>query len=153
MGDTAEELTIGEVAERAGLATSAIRHYESLGLLTSTRNDSGHRRFNRSVLRRIAVIQAAQHVGLSLAEIRRAFAKFPADHAPTKQDWVRLSKTWRPLLDARIRELEQVRDGLSMCIGCGCLTMRQCAIYNPHDELAATGSGARRMFPEFHPPT
>lgn len=144
---TEEELGIGEVAARAGVATSAVRHYESLGLLTSIRTSGNQRRFNRSVLRRIAVIRAAQHVGLSLSEILEAFAQFPTDHAPTKREWARLARRWRPMLDARIRELEQVRDGLSSCIGCGCLSMQQCAIYNPDDTLGATGTGARRKFP------
>ncbi|MCG7308952.1 redox-sensitive transcriptional activator SoxR [Brachybacterium sp. ACRRE] len=144
-----ERLTIGEVAARAGVATSAIRHYESRGLLTSVRTSGNQRRYARTVLRRIAVIQAAQHVGLSLAEISEAFSRFPPDHAPTKRDWARLAREWRPRLDRRIRELEQVRDGLSMCVGCGCLSMRQCAIYNPDDALGASGPGARRVFP--HP--
>ena len=100
------------------------------------------------MLRRVAVIRAAQHVGLSLAEVGEAFSRFPPDHAPTKRDWAHLAREWRPRLDARIRELEQVRDGLSMCVGCGCLSMRQCAIYNPGDELAAGGAGARRVFPQ-----
>lgn len=143
-----DELTIGEVADRAGVATSAIRHYEQLGLVTSTRTTGNQRRFARSVLRRIAVIQAAQHVGLSLAEIRDAFSQFPAEHAPTKRDWARLAREWRPRLDRRIAELEQVRNGLAMCVGCGCLSMRQCAIYNPDDALAEGGSGARRIFPQ-----
>ncbi|WP_417555825.1 redox-sensitive transcriptional activator SoxR [Microbacterium sp.] len=143
-----DELTIGEVADRAGVATSAIRHYEHQGLLTSTRTTGNQRRFARSVLRRIAVIQAAQHVGLSLAEIKDAFAQFPAEHAPTKRDWARLAREWRPRLDRRIAELEQVRNGLAMCVGCGCLSMRQCAIYNPDDALAEGGSGARRIFPQ-----
>ena len=148
MGGMAHEwLTIGEVARRSGVAVSAIRHYESLGLLTSSRTGGNQRRFARSALRRIAVVQAAQHVGLSLAEIGEAFAAFSPDHAPTKRDWVRLARRWRPRLDARIRELEQVRDGLAMCVGCGCLSMRQCAIYNPGDELAGQGAGARRIFP------
>lgn len=142
-----QRLTIGDVAARAGVATSAIRHYESLGLLSSTRTSGNQRRYARTVLRRIAVIQAAQHVGLSLAEIGEAFATFPPDHAPTKREWGRLARRWRGSLDARIRELEQVRDGLAKCVGCGCLSMRQCAIYNPGDELAATGAGARRIFP------
>jgi len=141
-------LTIGEVAARAGVAPSALRHYESLGLLTSERTGGNQRRYARTVLRRVAVIRAAQHVGLSLAEIGEAFSRFPPDHAPTKRDWARLAREWRPRLDARIRELEQVRDGLSMCVGCGCLSMRQCAIYNPGDELAAGGAGARRVFPQ-----
>lgn len=142
-----EELTIGEVAARAGVATSALRHYEMIGLITGTRTAGGHRRFARSVLRRIAVIQAAQYVGVSLAEIKNAFDRFPAEHAPTKREWARLAREWRPRLDRRIRELQQVRDGLSQCVGCGCLSMRQCAIYNPQDELSAQGPGARRVFP------
>lgn len=143
----ADLLTIGDVADRAGVATSAIRYYESLGLLASTRTSGNQRRYARSVLRRIAVIQAAQHVGLSLAEVHAAFAQFPPDHAPTKRDWVRLAREWRPQLDRRIAALQQVRDGLSMCVGCGCLSMRQCAIYNPDDALATQGPGARRVFP------
>ncbi|WP_226343827.1 redox-sensitive transcriptional activator SoxR [Agilicoccus flavus] len=140
-------LTIGEVAHRSGLAVSAIRHYESLGLLASTRTGGNQRRFARSALRRIAVVQAAQRVGLSLAEIGEAFAAFPPDHAPTKRDWVRLGRRWGPRLDARIAQLEQVRDGLALCVGCGCLSMRQCAIYNPGDVLAGEGAGPRRIFP------
>lgn len=142
-----EELTIGEVAARAGVATSALRHYETIGLITSTRTSGRHRRFARSVLRRIAVIQAAQHVGVSLAEIKEAFDRFSPEHAPTKQDWARLAREWRPRLDERIRALQQVRDGLSQCVGCGCLSMRQCAIYNPQDALSSHGAGARRVFP------
>lgn len=138
-------LTIGEAAARAGVSVATIRHYESLGLLTSTRTHGNQRRLARSVLRRIAIIQAAQHVGLSLAEIREAFADFPSDHAPTKREWARLARRWRPRLDARITALEHLRDGLDMCIGCGCLSMRQCAIYNPADELAETGPGPRRV--------
>lgn len=142
-----EELSIGEVAARAGVAPSTIRYYESQGLVSSVRTSGNQRRFARSVLRRIAVIQAAQHVGLSLADVREAFSRFAPDHAPTKRDWARLAREWRPRLEQRIAELQQVRDGLSMCVGCGCLSMRQCAIYNPDDALAAHGAGARRVFP------
>lgn len=142
-------LSIGDVAARAGVATSAIRHYESLGLLTSRRTTGNQRRFARSVLRRIAVIQAAQHVGLTLAEVQEAFSRFPEDHAPTKKEWARLAREWRPRLDRRIEELQKVRDGLSMCVGCGCLSMRQCSIYNPQDELGEQGAGARRIFPQW----
>lgn len=144
---TDDYLSIGEIASRAGIAASAIRHYESIGLLTSSRSAGGQRRFPRSTLRRIAVIQAAQHVGLSLGEIREAFTQFPPDHAPTKREWTRLSHQWRPKLDAKIRELEQIRDGLNMCVGCGCLSMKQCAIYNPQDTLAKKGPGPQRIFP------
>jgi len=145
--DSRDLLTIGEVAHRSGLAPSALRYYESLGLIRSHRTGGNQRRYTRSVLRRLAVVHAAQRVGLSLDEVCRAFAAFDPEHAPTKREWVALSRRWRPALDARIRELEQVRDGLSMCVGCGCLTMRQCAIYNPQDTLGDTGSGARRIFP------
>lgn len=96
---------------------------------------------------RLAVVQAAQHAGLSLEEVGRAFAAFAPEHAPTKGEWAALARRWRPVLDARIAELQQVRDGLSMCAGCGCLSMRQCAIYNPLDTLGDSGVGARRIFP------
>lgn len=145
--NSADELTIGDVVGRSGVAHSALRYYETLGLVSTRRTPGGQRRYARSVLRRLAVIQAAQHVGLSLQEIGSAFAAFGPEHAPTKREWVSLSRRWRPILQARIRELEQVRDGLAMCVGCGCLTMRQCAIYNPQDNLAATGTGSRRVFP------
>lgn len=145
--DRTDLLTMGEVSRRCGLAPSAIRYYEALGLVTSRRTVGNQRRFTRSVLRRLAVVQAAQHVGLSLDEVGRAFAAFPPEHAPTKREWAALARRWRPVLDARIAELQQVRDGLSMCVGCGCLSMRQCAIYNPLDTLGDTGVGARRLFP------
>ncbi len=141
-------LTIGEVAHRCGLAPSALRYYESIGLISSRRTAGNQRRYHRSVLRRLAVVQAAQHVGLSLDDVRRAFAGFGPEHAPTKKEWRTLAQQWRPLLDRRIAELQQVRDGLASCVGCGCLSMRQCAIYNPHDELAVTGPGSRRIFPD-----
>lgn len=142
-----DQLTIGDVAARSGIATSALRHYEATGLITSSRTTGNHRRYARSVLRRIAVIQAAQYVGVSLAEIREAFDRFPPEHAPTKREWAGLARQWRPRIDQRIRELQQVRDGLSQCVGCGCLSMRQCAIYNPDDTLSSQGPGARRIFP------
>ena len=144
-----EQLSIGEVAQRAGVSVPTLRYYESLGLITSRRTSGNQRRYARSVLRRLAVVHAAQRVGVGLDDVCRALAAIAPDpeHAPTKREWVVLSRRWRPLLEARIRELEQVRDGLSMCVGCGCMTMRQCAIYNPSDELASTGAGARRVFP------
>lgn len=142
-----DELGIGEVARRSGLAPSALRYYESLGLITSTRTGGDRRRYPRAVLRRLAVVRAAQHVGLSLEEVRTAFAVLPADAAPTKRQWARMSATWRAGLDARIAELEQVRDNLALCVGCGCLSMRQCSLYNARDALGATGSGARRLLP------
>ncbi|MFC6236474.1 redox-sensitive transcriptional activator SoxR [Longivirga aurantiaca] len=144
---TSDLLSIGEVAERSGLAPSALRYYETLGLITSTRTAGDRRRYRRSVLRRLAVIRSAQNVGLALDEIAGSLADLPADTAPTKAQWARISARWRPLLDARIRDLEAVRDNLSSCIGCGCLSMRQCALFNPADELGAQGSGPRRKVP------
>jgi MerR family redox-sensitive transcriptional activator SoxR len=143
-----ELLTIGEVSARSGLAPSALRYYESEGLIVSTRTSGDRRRYQRAVLRRLAVIRAAQQVGLSLEDIRLAFTRFAPDQAPTKREWSQLSATWRPLLDRRIAELQQVRDNLHNCVGCGCLSMTQCRLYNPDDTLASTGRGARRLFPE-----
>ena len=137
------DLTIGELSARSGVAVSALRYYESRGLLTSTRTSGGQRRYARSALRRVAVVQAAQRVGLSLAEVSQAMACLPVDHAPGKAEWTRLSRTWRARLDARIAELERVRDDLDGCIGCGCLSLRSCRLYNPGDAAAADGAGAR----------
>ena len=146
--DRRDLLTIGEVSARSGLASSALRYYESLGLITSTRTSGDRRRYQRAVLRRVAVIRAAQQVGLSLDQIRTAFAGLPRDVAPGKREWARMSAAWQPLIDQRIAELQQVRDELTSCIGCGCLSMTACRLYNPQDTLAATGSGARRLLPE-----
>ncbi len=136
-------LSIGEVAERTGLATSAIRFYESRGLVRSARTSSGQRRFRRDVLRRIAFIRVAQRVGLSLEEITEALDTLPPDRAPSRNDWARLSRGWRTRLDERIRLLEGLRDGLSSCIGCGCLSLATCRLYNPDDRAAALGAGPR----------
>jgi MerR family redox-sensitive transcriptional activator SoxR len=121
-----------------------LRYYETLGLITSTRTAGDRRRYPRSVLRRLAVIRSAQNVGLTLEQITEALAELAADAAPTKRQWSRISATWRPLLDKRIADLLAVRDNLDSCIGCGCLSMRQCALFNPEDELAAAGGGPRR---------
>jgi MerR family redox-sensitive transcriptional activator SoxR len=145
--DRDDLLAIGEVAARSGMATSALRYYESLGLIASTRTSGDRRRYRRSVLRRIAVIKAAQQVGLGLEDVAVAFADLAPQASPTKQDWRRMAARWKPLLERRIKDLQQVRDNLDNCIGCGCLSMQQCTLYNPHDELAATGSGPRRLFP------
>ena len=142
------DLAIGELAARSGTAVSALRYYESLGLLTSSRTSGGQRRYARSALRRVAVVQAAQRVGLSLAEVGEAMASLPADHAPGKAEWARLSRSWRPRLDARIAELERLRDDLDGCIGCGCLSLRSCRLYNPGDAAAADGPGARFLLDE-----
>ena len=136
-------LTISEVARRSGVAASALRFYEERGLISSERAGSGHRRFRRPVLRRIAFIVFAQRVGLTLDEIGAELAKLPADHVPTRRDWERLSKTWRTRIDERIAELERLRAGLSECIGCGCLSLSRCRLTNPDDRVASLGPGPR----------
>jgi MerR family redox-sensitive transcriptional activator SoxR len=138
-------LAVGEVAQRSGVAVSAIRFYESKGLITSTRTDGGQRRFRRDVLRRLAFIQVAQRVGLSLEEIRQALATLPARSGPSGREWRRLSSSWRPLLDERIRLLESLRDELDSCIGCGCLSLARCRLRNPQDRAAVLGPGPRYL--------
>jgi MerR family redox-sensitive transcriptional activator SoxR len=138
-----DQLTIGAVAERAGVAPSALRFYEAEGLITSVRADSGHRRFHREVLRRIAFIRVAQQVGLSLADIRSALALLPDARTPTKRDWEKLSTSWRPRIDEQIAQLERMRDRLTGCIGCGCLSLQACKLLNAGDEAAAQGPGPR----------
>ncbi len=149
------ELTIGEVASRAGIATSAVRYYESLGLIEAHRTAGNQRRYARSTLRRIAFIRVAQQVGVSLSRIQEALASLPGERTPTRQDWERLSQEWRTELEERIGLLERLRDGLSSCIGCGCLSLDRCGLYNPQDVLGGTGSGARilidRASVEDHP--
>jgi len=139
------ELAIGEVSERSGLAVSAIRFYEDKGLITSTRTAGGQRRFRRDVLRRLAFIQAAQRVGLSLDEIGAAMATLPGDSGPTGPEWKELSASWRPLLDERIALLTALRDQLDHCIGCGCLSLERCKLSNPGDRAARLGAGARYL--------
>lgn len=138
-------LTIGDLAARAGVAPSALRFYEANGLIQANRAPSGHRRFPREVLRRVAFIRVAQRVGLSLEEIRAALATLPDARTPTATDWERLSKTWRGRLDEEIAALERVRDQLSSCIGCGCLSLKTCALYNPQDIASTKGAGARYL--------
>ena len=139
-----ELLPIGVVADRAGTTVSALRFYEERGLLTSVRTAGGRRQYPRSALRRLAFIQVAQRVGLSLDEIGHALATLPGD-GPTAKDWRRLSTTWRPLLDERIRLLEGLRDDLDGCIGCGCLSLEHCRLRNPGDEAGALGPGPRYL--------
>jgi MerR family transcriptional regulator, redox-sensitive transcriptional activator SoxR len=139
-------LSIGEVAERAGMAASAMRYYESEGLITSVRSSGGQRRYGRDVLRRLAFIRVAQRVGLSLEDIRAAFRLLPEGRTPTKADWTRLSRSWRPVLDDQIAVLERLRDQLDSCIGCGCLSLQRCSLYNPGDQAARFGSGPRYLF-------
>jgi MerR family redox-sensitive transcriptional activator SoxR len=136
-------LTIGEVARRSGVASSALRFYEERGLITSERAGSGHRRYPRPVLRRIAFIVFAQRIGLSLEEIGAELAKLPPNQAPTRSDWSRLSATWTSRIDLRIAELERLRLGLTECIGCGCLSLDRCLLANPGDRAARLGPGPR----------
>ena len=136
-------LTIGEVARRSGVASSALRFYEERGLITSERAGSGHRRYRRPVLRRIAFIVFAQRVGLTLEEIGAELAKLPPDRAPTRQDWARLSNGWSSRIDQRIAELERLKAGLTECIGCGCLSLDRCKLANPEDRAARKGPGPR----------
>lgn len=136
---------MGEVAQRAGFATSAVRYYESERLIQATRSPGGQRRYQRSVLRRLAFIRAAQNVGLSLDEVREALATLPAGRTPTKADWARLSHTWRARLDGQIAGLVALRDGLTSCIGCGCLSLQRCALSNPGDVMGSLGAGAQSL--------
>jgi MerR family transcriptional regulator, redox-sensitive transcriptional activator SoxR len=138
-----ELLTIGEVAGRSGVAASALRFYEERGLIVSERAGSGHRRFARPVLRRIAFIVFAQRVGLSLREIGDELAKLPPDRAPARGDWARLSSTWTARIDKRIAELERLKAGLTECIGCGCLSLDRCKLANPDDRAQRLGPGPR----------
>jgi MerR family transcriptional regulator, redox-sensitive transcriptional activator SoxR len=138
-----ELLTIGEVSRRSGVAASALRYYEDRGLIHSERAGSGHRRYPRPVLRRIAFIVFAQRVGLSLEEIAQELAKLPPDRAPTKRDWSRLSSKWTDRIDERIAELQRLRHGLTECIGCGCLSLDRCRLANPGDRAARLGPGPR----------
>src|SRR3712207_5619357 len=139
----AELLTIGEVARRSGVAASALRFYEERGLIRSERAGSGHRRYPRPALRRIAFIVFAQRVGLTLEEIGAELAKLPPDRAPGPRDWSRLSSTWTERIDQRIAELERLKAGLTECIGCGCLSLDRCKLANPGDGAAAQGAGPR----------
>ena len=138
-------LPIGEVARRSGVAASALRFYDEMGLLSAQRSAGGARVYPRWVLRRVAVIQAAKALGIPLARIKDALDALPADRAPTKAEWERLSRRWRADLDRRIGELQRMRDGLTSCIGCGCLSLQSCRMFNPDDALGADGPGARRL--------
>ena len=139
---TTDLLPVGEIARRSGFAESAVRYYERLGLLSATRTAGGQRRFERSTLRRLAFIRAARNVGLSLDEVAEALASLPAGRTPTRSDWARLSRGWRQRLDDQIAALTALRDGLDSCIGCGCLSLKRCAISNPGDVAAVGGPGA-----------
>ncbi|MGH3679296.1 MAG: redox-sensitive transcriptional activator SoxR [Natronosporangium sp.] len=138
-------LTIGELSARSGVAASALRYYERLGLIQARRTTGNQRRYEQAQLRRVAFIRIAAQVGLSLDEIRAALHSLPEGRTPTRADWHRLSRGWRARLDRQIELLERLRDELTGCIGCGCLSLRTCALSNPEDRLAADGPGPRRL--------
>ncbi len=144
MNDIPILVTIGELAQRTGVATSALRFYEERGLIHSIRNEPGHRRYPRLMARRVAFIIFAQRVGFSLQEIRVELDKLPTDRVPTGADWKRLNQTWNERIDAQMAELQRLKRGLTTCIGCGCLSLKSCEILNPDDQLAAHGPGPRR---------
>lgn len=136
-------LTISEVSRRSGVASSALRFYEERGLISSERAGYGHRRFSRAVLRRIAFVVFAQKIGLTLEEIGAELAKLPTERIPTRGDWARLSGGWTKRIDQRIAELQRLRDGLTQCIGCGCLSIDRCRLANPADRAGRAGAGPR----------
>lgn len=138
-----KRFSVGELAARAGVATSALRFYEAHGLISSERNESGHRRYRSDALRRVAFIRVAQRIGLSLDEIAGALASLPSQRTPTRHDWNELSTRWLPRIEAQITELELLRDRLDGCIGCGCLSLDTCELYNLGDKAGRRGSGAR----------
>jgi len=138
-------LTIGELSARSGVPASALRYYDRLGLIPADRSAGNQRRYPRSALRRVAFVRVAQRVGVTLDEVADALATLPADRTPTKADWQRLSRVWHERLDERIDMLVRLRDRLSGCIGCGCLSMKSCQLYNPSDQLASHGTGPRRV--------
>ena len=138
-----QELSIGAVSERTGVATSALRYYEDEGLIHATRSPGGQRRYARDTIRRVSFVRVAQQVGLTLDEIREALESLPENRTPTHKDWSRLSTSWRPRLDEQIAMLERLRDRLDQCIGCGCLSLGVCKLANPGDEAAERGPGPR----------
>jgi MerR family redox-sensitive transcriptional activator SoxR len=141
----ASELTVGELSARSGVSGSALRFYEREGLIHSRRTGGNQRRYNREVLRRVAFIRVSQHIGIPLAAIRYALGMLPDDHAPSVEDWACISRHWEADLNARIAKLENIRDRLTECIGCGCMSLSKCALANPGDVLAEEGPGATRL--------
>jgi MerR family redox-sensitive transcriptional activator SoxR len=141
----AGELTVGQVAARSGVAVSALHFYEAKGLIRSYRTAGNQRRYRQDVLRRVAIIKVAHEVGIPLAEVAKALAELPEDHAPNRGDWARISERWAADLDRRIAQLRRLRGGLAHCIGCGCLSLTECHLVNRHDRLAAEGPGPRRL--------
>lgn len=140
-----DTITIGELSKRAGVATSALRFWESKGLIRSERTSGNQRRYQRATLRRVSLIRAAQHAGLSLEEISDALRTLPHDRVANKRDWARLSRSWRSRIDRQIGELELLRDQLTSCIGCGCLSLKACGIFNPGDAASVLGDGPRYL--------
>ena len=147
-----EELTIGALSERTGVAASALRFYEAEGLIHSTRSGGGQRRYTRETLRRVSFIRVAQQVGLTLDEIRASLTSLPDNRTPNKGDWERLAGSWRPRIDRQIAMLERLRDRLTGCIGCGCLSLKICKLYNPGDELAGRGPGPHHIIDDLPGP-
>ena len=143
-----EELTIGDLAARSGVAPSALRFYETQGLIAARRTSGNQRRYERAILRRIALIQAGRAAGISLERISAALGTLPARRSPTRKDWERLSNRWREDLDARIATLEALRERLTTCSGCGCLSIDKCDLLNPDDEAAELGAGAHYLRPD-----
>jgi MerR family transcriptional regulator, redox-sensitive transcriptional activator SoxR len=139
------ELTVGQLAQRSGVAVSALHFYERQQLITSRRTSGNQRRYRRDTLRRVALIRIAQRAGIPLAEIRTALAELPNNRVPTRQDWARLSRSWQEKLEQRIRLLNQLHDKFTDCVGCGCLSIDRCALANPDDKLSAEGPGPRRL--------
>ncbi len=147
MSAHAAHLTIGQLSQRSGVATSALRYYESQGLILSVRTAGNQRRYQQATLRRVAFVRSAQRVGLTLDEIAEALSTLPEGRTPTKADWSRLSRSWRPRIEAQIERLERLRDKLDGCIGCGCLSLKTCALNNPDDKAAPRGPGAVYLEP------
>lgn len=139
------ELSIGQLAERTGMAVSAIRYYETQGLIVSNRNAGGHRRFERSMIRRLSFIRIAQQIGYPLERIQQELSRLPDGRTPTHTDWEEISRAFRADLDSRIAEMQRMRDNLDGCIGCGCLSLERCALYNPDDRASAKGAGPRYL--------
>lgn len=145
MPTTANMLTIGALAARSGVSAPTLRFYESRGLIFSQRTGGNQRRYAREMLRRVAVIRAAQMLGLTLKDIESALATLPSARTPNRSDWMHLSKSWQGVLEGKISELQRVRDNFAGCIGCGCLSLETCALFNPEDIDAESGPGARRL--------
>lgn len=142
-------LTIGDVSRRSGVTASALRFYERRGLIRSTRSAGNQRLYHREMLRRVSIIRVAQTLGLTLKEISEAMGELPDQRTPTKRDWEKLSKKWQRRLDERIAQMQRMRDKLTRCIGCGCLSLRSCALHNREDHIAADGAGPRFLLGEY----